>query len=177
MPAQGPSLQRSVTELLAGWEGDAVSLPLAPASAWHHRFIQLSNHFGSRDVARLIEQGVHPLLELHRMRQFRMLLECVCVHPPRMNEKESRVPHRTKGVKTQAASLLARRSRHIMQRLFHVFFFSFTRMQPHKHVSLHAPSIPRRTSVSVPAFSGSRRFGPRRINLAVHRSLFVYITD
>src|SRR5713101_289479 len=95
------------------------------------------NHLRARDIAGLIEQGIHAFKESHGMRQFRVDLEYGFVHPPRMNVKEPPVAHRPEDVKTQAAGLLARRPGHFTQRLLHGTLLRLTRMQPHKDILLH----------------------------------------
>ena len=48
------------------------------------------NHLCPRDIARLIEQGIHAFEESEGVGQFRVGLECGFVHPARMNVKERR---------------------------------------------------------------------------------------
>src|SRR4029077_3459554 len=100
-----------------------------------------SNHLRSRDIARLVEEGVHALEESHGMRQIRVGVECGFVHPARMNVKEAAVAHRAEDVETQAAGLFARRRSHFSQGFLYGTLFPFTRMQPDKDILLHASSI------------------------------------
>ncbi len=75
------------------------------------------NHLCPRDIARLIEQGIHAFEESEGVGQFRVDLECGFVHPPRMNVKEPAIPDRVEDVKTQAARLVPRRPGHFAQGL------------------------------------------------------------
>ena len=100
---------------------------LLPATSLHH--------LRPRNVARLIQQRIHALQESHRMLQIRVPLKRRLIHPPRMDVEQPWVPHRPKGMKTQAASLLP-------QRLLHRPLLTLLRMQPHKHVLLHISPLP-----------------------------------
>ncbi len=95
-----------------------------------------SNHLCPRNIARLIEQRIHPFKE-DRMRQSRMGLESGFVQPARMNEIQPPVSHRSEGVKTHAARLLPRWPCHRAQCLFHSTLFPLSSMQPHEDGLLH----------------------------------------
>src|SRR5215469_18262546 len=85
------------------------------------------------------DQCLHAFAKSHGMRQLGVFLEGLLILPLRVNVEQATVADRTERVNTDAAWLVPRRSKHLLESFGCLRFLPLERMKLCKDVDFHSP--------------------------------------